>query len=318
MAKAAWNQNWLGANSQRAYPLSELAGRTDTSGSFKVPDGLLLSLYLPVHSGLAADPARFFLRSLAVFAAGVAVSVGYDDGSPSPPVVATAVVPFTGHTEYKSYALPGSGDFDDAVGRVVVGAPEVLAALPPGQYLFSPAAGALDTDCVRPSLRGVSSITLVSGQERSARIYGDVEFAEGANVRLTAAETGDGLRQVRIDAVSGDGLNDACVCQGDVTAPCIKTINGVPPTPQGDFTLRGSNCITVSAIPNGLRYSDTCSDPCCGCVELEAVTRDLARFGEAATTLSNFQSRLDGQVAVMAQVVLGSRLGDRDCAAGGA
>ncbi len=285
---------------------------TDESGSFKVPNSLILSLYLPVHAGLDVQPEKFFLRSLAVFAIGLNVSIGYDDGTVDPPIVATAVIPLSTHTEYKSYAMAGTGDFDDTVGRIVIGDPASLATLPPGQYLFTPAAGRLDTDVVRPVIRGVSSITLVNGSERSGRLYGDLELVAGPNMRITPITVG-GRQQIRFDAIEGEGLNDECVCEGDTDAPCIKTINGIAPTPAGDFTLLGSNCIEITGITTGLKYTDTCSDPCCGCAELEAVTRDLEKFGEAATTLNNFITRLEGQVTAMSLTVLGSRLNDRGC-----
>jgi hypothetical protein len=316
MPASTWNLEWLNHNSQRAYPLFEEASRTDQSGSFKIPDGLILAMYLPVHAGLDVQSEKFFVYSVAVFAIGINISIGYDDGSTSPPIVATAVIPVSTHTEYKSYALPGAGDFDDTVGKIVIGDVRELAGLPPGQYLFSPAAGQLDTDVVRPIIRGVSSLTLVNGGERSDRLYGDIELIAGSNIRLTPQTVG-GRQQVRIDAIDGEGLNDQCVCEGDTQAPCIRTINGIPPTPAGNFVLLGSNCIDIDGITNGLKFVDTCSDPCCGCAELEAVTRSLERFGEASTTLTNFLNRLESQVTTMSMVVLGSRINDQGCLASG-
>lgn len=307
-----WNLQFLNHNANRAYPLYEGASRLDTSGSFKIPDSLILALYIPVHAGLDVEPDRFFLRTLTVFAVGLNVTIGYDDGTADPPAVATAVVPFSAHREYQSYALPGAGDFDDTLGKIVVGDTSDLSTLPPGQYQFTPAAGRLDTDCVRPVLRGVSSVVLVNGQERSARLTGDLELTAGTNVRLTLVTVG-GRQQIRFDAVEGEGLNNPCVCEGDATAPPIRTINGIPPTPAGDFTLLGNECLSVTGIDNGLKLADECSDPCCGCAELEAVTRDMERFGEAAATLTNFVTRLEGQVTTMQTTVLGSRLGDRTC-----
>lgn len=312
MPASTWNLQFLDHNSQRAYPLYEGASRTDESGSFTIPDSLILALYLPVHAGLDVQPDKFFIRSVSIFSIGLNISIGYDDGTASPPIVASAVIPFSTHTENKSYALAGSGDFDDCVGKIVIGATDDLSSLPPGQYLFTPAAGQLDTDCIRPVLRGVSAVVLVNGSERSARLVGDLELVAGTNMRLTPS-TVNGVSQIRLDAIDGEGLNDECVCEGDVSAPCIKTINGIAPTPAGDFTLLGSNCINVDNTTNGLKFVDTCSDPCCGCQELEAVTRDLERFGEAATTLTNFLNRLEGQVTTMSLTVLGSRLGDVPC-----
>ncbi len=307
-----FNLEWLNHNSQRAYPFHEGASRLDESGTFKIPNSLVLALYLPVHAGLDVEPDRFFVRSVAVFATGVNVSLAYDDGTANPPVVATAVVPFSTHAEYQSYALVGAGDFDDTIGKIVIGDPSDLNALPAGQYLFDPAAGRLDTDAVRPILRGVSALVVVNGSERSDRLYGDVELVAGTNTRLSH-QTVNGRVQIRIDAVSGEGLNAECGCSPGADAPSVKTINGIPPTAAGDFSLTGSSCLTVQAAANGVRFVDTCSEPCCGCQELEAVTRDLEQFGEAATTMQNFLNRLEAQVTAMSMTVLGSRVGDRSC-----
>lgn len=317
MPVSTYNLQWLNHNGQRAYPFFETASRLDESGSFRVPDSLLLELYLPVHSGLDVDPARFFVRSVAVFSIGVTISVGYDDGSTPPPVVATAVIPLATHAEYQSYALPGSGDFDDVAGKVVIGSLSDLSTLPPGQYFFTPEAGRLDTDCIRPVLRSVSSIVVVNGADRSERLYGDIELTSGTNTRLTVS-TVNGKRRVRIDAIAGEGLNDDCVCDGDATTGPVRTINGIPPTADGDFTVLGSACVDVTAAGNGIKLTNTCADPCCGCKELEAITRDMDQFGGAQTTLNSFLGRLEVQVTAMSTTLLSSKTANKgqDCGGG--
>jgi hypothetical protein len=126
-----WNQEWLNMNSQRAYPLAEDATRLDESGTFLLPDDFLLELYLPVHAGLDVRPDRFFVRSVAVYPTGCNVAIGYDADELR--VVASAVIARTSHREYDSYALPGSGDFDDTLGKVVIGRFDSIDAQPSGQ-----------------------------------------------------------------------------------------------------------------------------------------------------------------------------------------
>lgn len=306
-----WNLEWLNHNSQRAYPLTEAATKLDTSGSFKIPDGLLLALYFPVHAGIAVEPEKFYVKNVTVFATGVNVTIGYDDGS-TYPTVASAAVPLSGHTEYRSYALPGAGEFDDSVGKAVFGRPADLKALPPGSYDFDPAAGRLDVDCIRPMIRGVTSIVLVNSGERSDKLTGVVELNAGTNVRLSVTAVG-AVNKVRIDAIKGEGLTKDCACDDSHDGPCIKTINGIPPDEAGNFVVQGDDCLIPSGIANGIKFEDQCSKPCCGCVELEAVTRDLERFGSAATTLENYLNRLEGSVNRMNLTVLGSRLNDKGC-----
>jgi len=71
--------------------------------------------------------------------------------------------------------------------------------------------------------------------------------------------------------------------------------------------------MNITPITNGLSLSDVCSQPCCGCEELEALKGIARQFGDNATTLQNFANRLSGEVSQMNTIVLGSRLGDAGC-----
>jgi hypothetical protein len=305
-----WNQEWLNQNSQRAYPLSELATRVDGSGIFTLPDDFLLGLYIPVHSGLAVDPTRFYLHSVAVYATGYSVAVGYNDDAGGV-VVGSATIAKATHREYDAYAIPGVGDFDDIVGYAVVGSVASIDLQPPGQYFFGPAGGVLEPDCIRPMIRWVGSITVVNGNESSPRIYGDIQLVAGDNMQITVGGIGD-AGQIRFDAIDGAGLTEVCACTEDL-APPIRTINNVPPAANGDFILLGNDCLKIDPAGNGLRLSDECSQPCCGCAELEALTRELDQFGSAATTLQNFLNALKTEVDTQRDVILSSRLNTGGC-----
>jgi hypothetical protein len=306
-----WNQEFLNMNSQRAYPLFESATRRDLTGTFTLPDDFLLALHLPVHAGLDVDPERFFIRSVSVFAGGYNVAIGYDDGSDDPPVAATAVVARDTHREYDSYALPGAGDFDDILGKIALGGTAGIDLQPAGRYLFDRAGGQLDPDCVRPIIRGVSSISVVNGNERSPRLYGDFEFVSGTNMQISVVSAGD-INQIRWDAIDGAGLTEDCACEENIGPP-IRTINNIPPTPDGNFTLIGNACLEVLEAGNGLRLNDKCSQPCCGCPELEKLTRELAQFGDQAATLQAFTDRLQKEVYTMRDSLMASRLNSSGC-----
>lgn len=313
MPQQTINLEFLNHNSQRSYPLADHATKRDRADSFSLPDSFILELYFPVHAGLDVAPERFFLRSVAVFASGYNVTVGYDNGTETPDIVAAVNIAKSAHVEKAAYALPGIGDYADSVGKIVIGRIDELDLAGAGQYVFDYEGGVLDPDAIRPIIRGVSSIVLQNGNDRSDRLYGDIELVAGANIRLTPIVVVGKDPQIRIDAISGEGLTEPCACEGTDTAPPIRTINGIPPTAGGNFTILGDSCLLIEPITNGLQLNDDCSSPCCGCEELEAITRDLERFGVAARTLENLQSRIDTQVEQMSIVVLGSRLGDNSC-----
>lgn len=307
------NLEWANHNSQRNYPLVIEATRTDVTSSFALPNDFITGLYLSVHFGLNVDPAKFYLRSLGNFASGFGMVIAYDSGA-GPVNVATANIARAAFSPGQSYRLTGIGDFFDATGHVQLGSLSNIDEQPAGQFSFDFAATRLETDVVRPMVRGISSFRVQSGSALSDPISGDLVLVAGTNMRITVVQQADQDPRIVFDAIEGEGLNEICVCDDDPElAPPIRRINGVPPTTDGDFTLLGSDCLEVRPMTNGLQLVDTCSVPCCGCTELEIVTAQLEQFLRQATTLENFLVRLEAVVEGMNQSVLGSRLNDRTC-----
>jgi len=313
MPTAIWNLEWLNANAQRRYPLTEDSSGRDASGSFALPASFLLELDMPIHQGLNVTPARFFLRQLSVDSAGFLLVIGYQPTSGSAVNVATALVPRGTHQPGNVYALGGINSYADTVGKVVVGRLDEMEEQPSGLFQFSFEDARIEPDCVRPIVRGVSSLSVVSGTSVGPRMYGDIELVAGDNIQLVPIVATGQNPQIRISAIKGEGLAEECVCIGDEDAPCIKRINGIPPTADGNFTFLGNACLTVEGVKNGIKLNDVCSEPCCGCEELEAITRQLEAFGSKAATLEGFVNRLQSEVTAMDMVVLGSKTGDRGC-----
>ncbi len=300
-------------NSQRRYPLADDASCVDDSGSFTLPNDFLLELDLPVHAGLNVDPARFFVRNVGAYETGFSVVVGYQPATGDPVTVATALVARQTHTRNRAYALGGVEPYDDTAGKVVIGRLDSIDEQPAGFWTFDFEATRLDPDAVRPMIRGVAAIVLVNGTSRSVPIRGHVEFVAGTNTRLTPILTG-GMNAIRIDAVSGEGLIEDCVCEGDAAlGDPVRSINGVLPDENGNINITSGECTQVDPIAAGVRISDICSRPCCGCPEVEAITRDLEKFGAQAAGAQAFIDQLREAETTMSTVVLGSKLNDRGC-----
>jgi hypothetical protein len=156
------------------------------------------------------------------------------------------------------------------------------------------------------------SVSSASGNI-SDRMYGDIELVAGTNIQLSTVQTSTETKII-ISALQGEGTIEACVCEGDAAAiPCIKTINGIKPQTDGNFNFVGDDCLTFNGITNGLKLTDSCCAPCCGCVELEAITRDLERFSSQRSALELFINQLAAETATFDTTVLGARLGDRRC-----
>jgi hypothetical protein len=308
-----WNLQWLNHNSQRSYPLTERATKTDTTGTIRLPDSFIVALYLPIHSGLAFAPNNFFIKSVLIAPTGFNVTVGYDNAGTAVDV-AVANITRSNYQPNRSYALGGVDNFDDCVGRIVLGVLDEVNTLPPGLYSFDRAGGELEPDTIRPMLRAVTRLRVSNNGELSAPIYGDVTLVAGNNVRITAAVVG-AETEIIFDAISGANLNEECYCEVPESGECIRCINGVCST-DGNFVIAPDDCIQITPMSNGLKFSDTCAQPCCGCTELDAVVDQINRFGDGVTTLQSFVTRLGAEVTQMSLVVLGSQLGDSGCSSG--
>lgn len=316
MPLGLWNIEWLNLNSQRRYPLADDATVVDDSGSFEIPNDFIVELDIAVPTAIDTNPARFFVRSIGAYATGYSIVVAYQPADDSDPIdVATGSVPRAGFTRNRVCPLGGITPYEDITGKVVIGRLDNIDDQPPGIWTFTLDSARLDPDAVRPMIRGVSSIICVNGDQESAPLVGDIRLVAGGNTRLETILVSGEDPVIRISAISGEGTVADCICEGD-TAPTepIKQINGVVPTAGGDLAVVGSACIAVEAIPNGIRISDTCAAPCCGCKELERITTDLEAFGSQAASVTAFTDQLRTEVNTMSLIVLGAKIGDAGCA----
>lgn len=305
-----WSLEFLNSNSQRAYPLFEDATARDISGDFLLPTDFLLGLYFATHINLNIDPYQIFLRRVAIHGAGFTISLGYDDGTTNPPIIASTTVPRATHQEYDVYTLTGAGDFFDSTGFVVIGKLENISQFA-GAYLFDYDGGQLDPDCIRPMIRGVTSLTVRNGTELSDPIQGDIELVAGTNVSL---EINQETRQITINAIDGEGLNTECDCPNDDReAEPVRTLSGVEPDISGNINLLGGDCITIEAAEAQLTINDVCSKPCCGADELVIVTNRLEQLAVKAETVRAFVETLALAQNQMIPMILGSRLRDSGC-----
>jgi|TARA_R110000824_G_scaffold82768_4_gene207399 hypothetical protein len=313
MPLSQWNLEWLDHNSQRNYPLAEDATGFDSTSSFQLPEDFIVEMDLPIHSAMDMNPAKFFIRQIVAAGTGYSIIVAYS-GSEGVQDVASANIPKSSHTRWTAYALGGIEPFDDTVGKVTINKLSSIDDQPAGLWEFDYTGSRIEPDTVRPIIRGVQSLKVQSGTTSSQRFYGDIELVAGNNIQLTPVVVSSGVSKIIISALSDESLSEPCVCEGDAAViPCIKTINGIPPTTAGEFNFIGDDCIEFTGDTNALRASDACCAPCCGCTELEAITLDLERFNQQRVNLEFFVNELQSSVTEMNMVVLGARLGDKGC-----
>lgn len=309
----AWNLEFLNHNSQRSYPLVDSATKTDTTGSFVIPNDFLVGMDIPVSPAMNMETGRFFIYQIGLFASGVQLIVAYDTGTEIVNV-ASALVPFTNFKRNSVFALAGIDPFDDIVGKVVIGRLDTIQTQPAGLFTFALEDSQIEPQAVRPMIRGITAFKIANAAGTvSERLYGDVELVAGSNMSLNVVVDATQTKII-FNALSGAGTIDPCVCEGEAElVPCIRSINGIYPTPDGNFTFTGDSCLQFEGITNGLKVTDNCCTPCCGCEELETITRDLERFNSQRSALELFVNNLAAETARFNTTVLGARLGDRKC-----
>lgn len=270
---------WYNQNALRKFPLTDTATSKDITGTFELPNDLLVDLIIPVPSASSYDPSGFYLSEVSVFGQGVVLAFSYTDGV-TPVEIARLSVSKT-HVKNASYFINGVGAYSDVVGRATIGVLDSILNFG-GVYQFDLSGGRLIPTVIRPDIRGVTSLRVRNGGETSNPLYGDIELVAGSNV-LLEVDTGGGNNNIIINAINGNNLDAACECLADADRPlpgCIRTINGVPAASNGNFQISTVGCIAATALTNGIKLEDTCSKPCCTSSELQTIVN-------AMTTLSN-------------------------------
>lgn len=310
MSVSLYTLEWLNHNSQRAYPLVDWVSRTDTSGEVTLPNSLLVGLSFPVHIGLAVDPSKFHVQRVVVFANGLNIGIGYNDGVE--PVASVNIANAT-HTENQTYVLPGVGDFVGCNGTITVGSLIDVARLPPGDYRFTLASAAIEVDTIRPNIRGIPGVYVTNGSETVGPYYGVINFVAGSNMRIDVNSPSGAPKQLVFNAIAGEGLNDPCDCRDQEPGPPIRYLNNEGPAVDGNFTLVGDSCLTFTPIANGLQVVDECAKPCCGFQELDALDSQIRKLTDGHASLQSYLNLLGVQVTQSSLTMLGSRLADGGC-----
>lgn len=302
-----FNVGWQNANSQRAYPLTTWASRTDSTGQLVLPNAFILGLKLSIDAGAVINPTRFFISAVDVTPPlGFTIDISYLHTDDSVLPVATAVIPST-HTEGDTYFLQGVGDFSAAVGSITIGDITEMNTAAPGTYSFTYEAGTIELDAITPLTSGVSSITVVNGLERSAKLTGDIELFAGNNQRITPSLVDAETTRITFSAINSAGLNQDCGCAEDLGDP-IRSINGVFSDSSRNLQIINGPCIEIEQVSNGLRIKNTCATPCCSCKELDKIQENLNRFADGVATLNGFAVTLGGEVRQLTANVLTSHL----------
>ena len=292
-----WNLEWLNHNSQRSYPIADWATKKcNTDESIVLQDDFILALSMGISTEHTLDIEKFYIKTVQVSETGCGIIIGYEDT----PVGITFV---RQGTDITTSSITGLDGFEDIVGYIAVNPQSEIFKYLPGEYTFDWAGSALEPDCIRPMIQSIVSFQVKGGTTR----YGDIIFREGANVRLTSNNG-----TLIFTAVNPDGFVRKCDCSEDNTnnRP-IVSINGVYPDEEGNLELiseneaeiktgrenPGKECVQLVNELNKIILDDTCSTPCCGCVEINALYQNLKDALDGAATMNRVLNELSNKQA---------------------
>lgn len=273
------NLDFLNLNSLRNYPIKEGVSKTSVDGGMVIPDDFLVELQLAA----TYDPAiRFYINRVSNFDDNITVEI-MDQSNVS---VGTFTVSVATHTQYKEYYLVASSDYSGATGSITVNRLDGMQGAPTGNHVFTLATAELEARTVIPALRGINRLIFQNASGETFSVTGDVQIVARTNLRFVDM----GGNRVMLDAGEDLGLN--VDCDGD--SPAIKTINGIAPDSEGNFTLDFSDCATLEPIPanTGLILQDICCKPCQGCNDIEELTNRLTSLESQLLALRTYYTDL--------------------------
>lgn len=288
MAKIT-NIEWLNQNSNRNYPFRENVSLSPADQpEFILPNYVIVDFVMTMP---ASEGIRVYLSSMLVV--GSFVTFVFSDQLDN--VVSSYEVNLADHIAYQGYNLVGTtSQYEDVRGRLILGdLSQFDNDVVGGEYTFTLATAEIEPCAIRPSLRGVRSLTLQSGTVDSVPISGAVILKAGNNAQLTYDEA---TNTVTFSAVSpADGsYNEPCECNDYLNPSCIKYINGI--NAENVTFVGDGKCVEVSTEGNKIKITNTCSQPCCDCVELEFVKSTVDLLNDNIGKLENYHARLKEQL----------------------
>lgn len=259
-------QEWLNENSYRAYPIKETVSRCAVTDGLQMTD-LQIPNYMFVDFVLTSGTnTRIYLSKLGYIGDFLSLELRDQDENQ----VATVAVNIASHTPFARYPITGVGNYDDARGVIVLGDLSRLSQdLAQGSFNFTLDTAEMEPCTIRPDLRGVRSLQAETAGVLTAKLTGHVRLVAGDNIKFTYMEEANAIR---IDAIDASGFEDECPCIDEFQLPCVQSINGIAIE---DVQIVGDKCIQVVTSGNQITLTDKCSEPCCGCIELEFLTRNL-------------------------------------------
>mgnify|MGYP003122054125 CR=1 FL=1 len=314
---------WLNTNATRNYPISQEANLKPLGDAgWELPDDLILDMRLSVPYAPTVKPFNFYLKAVSAYAHGIVLEIGYYNQAAAPSERATVAISeaivaqtHSNPTTYELRGVPNSRnyDFSNVTGVVTIGNLDDVIASPPGRIEYDTDAH-IESTVVSMNTAGVSSIragkTLATAEEP---LTGHVVFRPRTNFGIVAEAD---INTFVFSALNGTGLRSDCTCEGEIElGPCVRSINQVSPDSQGNIDLVEGTCISIQTENDvaAIKISETCSEPCCGCDQLNIITADLRDLQQGFERLDSYITSLGGAVETIRSSAFGSVVASNGC-----
>lgn len=295
---------WLNANSLRNYPIRENASRTDVSGSFTIPNELLVSAQFNYSRDYLNG--RFYISKVVVSDRSVRIFISFlsSEENAVSREIGNVNIFSESFEKFSYFSFSGQGEDFAVLGSLGIGDISSTINAGIGEFLFDPDATTFEANTQFVSIPALKTVEVYNADDQLLyRATEILKLKEGDNIKLTylppQVGSGDPYGSIRIDAIDGQNLVSPNDCENvtEFLPPCIKRINGVGPNADGTIFLVGSDCIDVLDLPSAhtLELSDTCAESCCGCIELQALTDALEKLKEQEQTIRDLINSTQGQ-----------------------
>lgn len=292
---------WLNANTLRNYPIQENASRTDTSGNFTIPNDLLVSAQINFSRDYVSG--RFFISKIITSENTVKVVTSFlsEEEDAVAREIGFITVDLQSFAQFSYYSFNGQGDDFSVLGSLGIG--NIVSTINEGigEFLFEPDATSFEVNSLFVSVPALKTVEIYNSNDQLLHRATEIlKLKEGDNIRLEyISSTNDPYGSIKISAVNPDDLTEPEPCENatEILPPCIRKINGVSPNSSGTIFLWGSECLEVEDKPtfNALEISDPCSESCCGCIELQALTDALEQLKLQEQAIRNLINSTQGQ-----------------------
>jgi hypothetical protein len=272
-------REFLDDNLYRIYPLTDASGARDNTNSFTLPSSLITDIYLCAPNLSWVDKTKFYISNILIRRYFIDVELSYDDPAVTLPLGTFKNISTTAAVQSTYDFVPSERQTNDQytplfhmTGQIIIGDP-VEATRFLGSWSFNQADDEHSTKIV--STRVALGLLNVQYISINGRLFtGNVRLREGSNINMDVDQrTVDGVLEtvvtVSASLTAGSSLqlaNDADVLNALVAlyGRPLKTINGMNPDPDRNFTLLPADCTTIEqGGAHAVVISNPCSVPCC-------------------------------------------------------